>query len=368
MTAVFRLEAMPAGPGDALVVEWGEGRRRWRLLVDAGPRTAWDAVGARLRARRRESYELFVVTHVDEDHIGGALRLIDDAELAPRVRAVWFNGYVHCKSGGNVLGPVHGEQLTQRVLDAALPWNAGRPNPIAPGVGGPVVVASAGELPAVDLPGGARAVLLSPSGPKLRKLAGVWEDAVVGAGLVPGRGAGGQGAAVRQRPREFPPLPDDLARAALPALAAGRERDSSAANGSSIAFVLEYAGRRLLLTGDAHPDLLAANLARYGASVGEERPRLDLVKLPHHGSGANVTAALAASWSASRFVISTDGTGYAHPDDSALARLMLSAAGTAEFFVNHQGGGPARWVPHADALGVRFTLPATPTAGIVVDV
>lgn len=368
MTAVLRVAALPAGPGDALVVEWGEGRRRWRMLVDAGPGASWDAVGARLRARPRESYELFVVTHVDEDHIGGALRLLHDADLAPRVQAVLFNGYVHCQRGGNVLGPVHGEQLTQRIVDAALPWNPGRPQPIAPGVGGPVVVASAGELPALDLPGGARAVLLSPSGPKLRKMAGVWEDAVVAAGLVPGRGAGGEGAAVRQRPRVFPPLPAGLDRAALPALAAGRERDSSAANGSSIAFVLEYAGRRLLLTGDAHPDLLAANLARYAARVGEDRARLDLVKLPHHGSRSNVTAELAASWSASRFLISTDGSGYAHPDDSALARLMLAADAPAEFFVNHPGGGPARWVPHADALGVRFHLPDDPAAGIVVDV
>lgn len=364
----FRVEALPAGPGDALVVEWGTRGKLHRMLVDAGPRADWPVISARLRARRTDAYEVFVITHVDEDHIGGSLELLDDHTLAGRVRSVWFNGFVHSRAGGDVLGPVHGEQLTKRIVDTALPWNIGWPGAIAPGLGGPVVAPARGDLPTVALPGGARAVLLSPDGKKLKRMAREWQRAVEKAGLVPGDGADGLGAVINQRARVFPDLPALLDAGALGGLAARKQADSSAANGSSIAFVLEYGGRRLLLAGDAHPDVLAAGLARYGAMVGQQRPRLDLVKLPHHGSGANLTDELAAAWTASRFLVSTDGTGYAHPDDSAIARLILAGGRRPTIYVNHPGGGPARWAARGEGAGATLVLAKGPTAGITVAV
>lgn len=364
---MFRVAALPAGPGDALVVEYGPARTPRRLLVDAGPASTWPAVRALLAKRRGDHYEAFVVTHVDEDHIGGALRLLEDPGLAARVGSVWFNGYVHCERGGNVLGPIHGEQFTERVVTGGFPWNPGWPHPIGPGLGGPIVARGSGDLPVVDLPGGARLVLLGPFGLQLKRLAKEWKGVVERAGLVPGAGAGGEGSAVRQREREWTPVPEVLDRPALERLAARKQRDGSVANASSIAFVLEFDGRRVLLTGDAHGSVLARGIARYGALVGEDRPRFDLVKLPHHGSGANVTVALAASWDADRFLVSSDGSGYLHPDDSAIARLLLAADGRRPtFYANHPGGGPGRWAQRADEVGADFVLPTAPDSGIRV--
>ncbi len=102
---MFAVEMLPAGHGDALVVEYGTKTDPHQLLIDAGTYHAWDGVQAELMRRRRDKYEIFVVTHVDEDHIGGAISLLDDPNLNQRIDKVWFNGYVHCKSGGNVLGP-----------------------------------------------------------------------------------------------------------------------------------------------------------------------------------------------------------------------------------------------------------------------
>lgn len=365
---MFRLVCLPAGPGDAVVVEYGPTRHPRRLLVDAGSRLSWPTLRARLLRRRSDVYDVFVVTHVDEDHIGGALELLDDPGLAPRVGSVWFNGYVHCERGGNVLGPVHGEQFTRRLVSGGFPWNPGWRRPVAPGLGGPVVAPGAGDLPTVDLDGGARIVLLGPFGRQLTRLAKEWAEVVRAAGLVPGGGADGEGAAVTQRVRTWDPLPDTLDHDSLTRLAARRQRDSSPANASSIAFVLEFDGRRVLLPGDAHASVLARGLARYGAMVGEERPRLDLVKLPHHGSGANVTPALARAWTADRFVLSTDGTGYAHPDDSAIARLVLAAEDRPTFYSNYPGGGAARWAERGPDAGARFVLARSATSGITVPV
>jgi hypothetical protein len=364
----FAVDMLPAGQGDAVVVEWGTAGSTHTLLVDAGPKPYWEGVRAGLAARRDSHYEVFVVTHIDEDHIGGALALLDDPGLRSRVGEIWFNGYVHCVAGGSVLGPVHGEQLTRRIALGGYGWNTGFPNSPDAATGGPVALGDRARLRWIDLPGGARIAVLAPNGAKLTALAGKWETVVRRAGLVPGAGAGGEGAAVAPRRKVAAPLPDRLDRAALERLAAAPGRDSSPANGSSIAFVIEYDGKRVLLPGDAHAQPLTKNLARFGAFVGEARPRFDLVKLPHHGSDGNVTAGLLAAMDASRFLVSTDGMGYAHPDDAAVARVLLGANGRPTLYCNYDSDRTRPWADRAGEVGARFVLPRAGRAGLRVKV
>ena len=364
---MFAIEMLPAGPGDALVVEYGTSPTH-RLLIDAGPVSSWPGVRERLLARRDNRYDVFVVTHVDEDHVGGALSLLDDPDLRHKVPEVWFNGFVHCSSGGNILGPIHGEQLTERIADGGLGWNTGFTGSPSPGTGGPVVVPSAGDLPVLDLPGGARLVLLGPNGPKLKKMAKVWSDRVIQAGLVPGEGAAGHQGGLTPRPKDVPPLPAVMDAAWLETEAATKENDRSEANATSISFVLEFDGKRLLLTGDATADLLAANLKRYGAFVGEARPRIDLVKLPHHGSGANLTRDLVQAIGASRYLVSSDGSLHGHPDDSALARLILDSPASPTFYCNYASSRTTPWAARAVEVGAAFVLPKPGKAGLKVRV
>ncbi len=122
---MFAVEMLPGGHGDALVVEYGTKIEPHQLLIDVGTFHAWDGVRKELIRRRRDRYEVFVVTHVDEDHIGGAIALLDDPDLKHRIDHVWFNGFVHCERGGNVLGPVNGEQLTNRIVGGRFRWNQG---------------------------------------------------------------------------------------------------------------------------------------------------------------------------------------------------------------------------------------------------
>jgi beta-lactamase superfamily II metal-dependent hydrolase len=391
---MFAVEMLPAGHGDALVVEWGTTAEPHRLLIDAGTDHSWDEVRTRLKQRRNDMYSLFVVTHVDEDHIGGAISLLDDPDLRHRVSTVWFNGYVHCdeprleREGSatddqlNVLGPVNGEELTERIRSRGLGWNPTFPwGPVARrrgiDIGGPIVVPDEGALPTVDLDGGARLVVLSPTNERLERMAGVWKEKVIEAGLVPGGGSADHTQAPSPFEKDVPPLPDPLDRAALKRLAARRQSDGSEANGSSIAFVLEFAGKRVLLTGDAHPSVLADSLARYGAMVGEPQPRLDLVKLSHHGSGANLTRTLAGKLLADRFLVSSDGRSFGHPDDSTVARLILASAdrGAADgptFYCNYRSNRTDEWADRApDVTGAvvpTFVRPKAGAAGLRVPV
>jgi beta-lactamase superfamily II metal-dependent hydrolase len=359
----FSIELLPAGYGDSLVVEYGKKNDRHQLLIDAGPHFFWETVQAGLMRRTNDRYELFVITHVDEDHIGGAISLLDDPNLKHRVDHIWFNGYVHCSEGGNVLGPVNGEQLTSRIVNGGFRWNKGFRWP--PGadrfgsddVGGPVVVPGTGDLPAVDLPGGARAVLLSPTGTKLAAMERVWKRAVRKAGLVEGLGDTGHTASPAPHERERPQLPDPLDRAAITRLAAVDARDGSAANGSCIAFILEYDDKRLLLGADAHAGVLGDGLKRYAMQVGEKRVRLDLVKLAHHGSNANISTRMLELIDCDRWLISTNGLNYGHPDDSAIAKVITSSARPVTFYCNYATGRTHPWELKGPGVGAAFEFP-----------
>ena len=354
---MLAVEMLPAGHGDALVVEYGTRTAPHRLLIDAGTFHSWDGVRTELKRRRTDRYERFVVTHVDEDHIGGAIALLDDPDLRHRVDHVWFNGFVHCESGGNVLGPVNGEQLTTRIVEGGFTWNDGFRPRASNAVGGPIVVPSAGDLPCVELPGGACAVLLSPSGPKLKTMAREWRRAVVKAGLVPGEGSDDHTTSPTPSDRAADPLPDPLDRAAVEVLAAKNATDGSEANGSSIAFVLEFDRKRVLLAGDAHASVLASGLRRYAKRVGEPRPRIDLVKLSHHGSNANLSRRMLELLDCDRFLVSTNGDNFAHPNDAAIAKILVSANRPVTFYCNYRTTRTEPWERLGPGVGATFEFP-----------
>ena len=365
---MLAVEMLQAGHGDALVVEYGSGARVHRLLVDAGTVHAYESVRKRLLERRDRKYEAFVVTHVDEDHIGGAVRLLDDPDLRHRIDHVWFNGYVHSKRGGNVLGPLDGERLTRAIADGGYRWNAPFANRVSPKVGGPIVVPSTGDLPTFRLAGDATLTLLSPSGGKLKRMAAQWEQVVVAAGLVPGKGTDLPARAPQSWDKQVEAMPELLSAAQLAKLAAATGTDSSAANGSSIAFILEYGGARALLAADAHPTTLVSALRRFGRMKGEQRVRIDICKLPHHGSRANVTTALIEAIDASCYLVSSDGRTFGHPDDAALARVLRSSASPARIHCNYASERTRGWVKRAKAAGGRVFLPASGATSMRVEV
>jgi hypothetical protein len=363
---MLAIEMLGAGNGDALVIEYGEGANVRRLLVDGGTANSWDTVRTRLDELPNKAFEALVVTHVDEDHIGGALQVLNDFGLRHRIRDIWFNGFVHCERGGSVLGPVDGERLTLRIQQGPFRWNALFPDEVSDDVGGPVVVPTRGELPRIELPGGAVIHLLSPTGRKLKRMAKTWADVVLAAGLVAGEGTPLEARKPPAFRKVVEPLPKVLTCEVLKELGAPTKSDGAAANGSSIAFIFEYNGQRALLGADAHPGVLVRSLNKFRQSTGESRVRFDLVKLPHHASKSNVTTTLIEAIDAERYLVSTNGDNFGHPDHAALARTILASARRPTFYCNYRNDLTTPWAERAPAVDATFVLPEPGCVGLRV--
>lgn len=119
-------------------------------------------------------------------------------------------------------------------------------------------------------------------------------------------------------------------------------KDDTPANASTIALLAQWGGRSCLLAGDAHPDVLLKGIDRLVGNDGVLD--VDVFKLPHHGSKANVTKRLMARVRASVYVFSTSGRGnQRHPHDEAVARVILGSAAERSLAFNYSFDRTRKW-------------------------
>lgn len=356
---MFEIEMLDANEGDALWITYGSAEAPHRVLVDCGRTTAYTQAAKRLASIEGEQLDLLLLTHVDDDHIYGAVRLLRDARLDPkRVKDVWFNGWAHLNGKKtpprDQLGAVKGEYFAAVLIEREFAWNEafGR---------GPIVVPASGPLPRSTLAGGMEMTLVSPSPTELTAMRDRWEEEVHEAKMAPGdwEGAlkklqGARGLAPKDSLGDWlgawdPERFRDYAEEAY-------AEDTSEPNGSSIAVVAEYDGKRVLLCGDAYSSVLVAGLKRFAQERGiRGRIPFDAVKIPHHGSKANLSAELVAMVRCDRWLVSTDGARHAHPDPQAIARIVAGAGGRPHLFFNHDSAFSAVWRDRALPEGFATT-------------
>ena len=322
---MLEITALPARQGDALWIRWGYPDAPHQMFVDMGTEPIGKGIRTRLEALdpERRRFDLLVISHIDADHIGGVLTAVAEAEEELEGLAfddVWFNGYDHLH-GKRVapdpaiepMGGVQGERLSHwlrgQSWNRAFDHHAVCRDPEAD----PLVV---------ELHDGMKLTVLGPTPERMRNLIDKWAEEVrkaIDKGsldpdiVTPGIEAMGRwdGPPVLDTEQDLEDLADSHSK-----------HDRAQANGSSIVLLLEYHGRRVLLTGDAFADDLSEAIAK----VSPDGPlALDLCKLPHHGSRNNVHRELVEAVRCGNWLISTDGTVFKHPDAEAVARVIRYA-------------------------------------------
>lgn len=360
----LQIEMLPALHGDCLWIEYGRGAAARRMLIDGGPIGAYAALQRRMEQLPEGDrlFELMVLTHVDTDHVDGLVRLFAQPRTAWQfdVRDVWFNGWKHLEQ--QTLGANQGEFFSALIENRL---GSGRWNKAFGG--DTVVVPEEGLLPRITLKNGPTLTLLSPTRAKLNRMREMWRKTLTR--FAPGDLEAAWAALATQKKYltdktllgSTPELDARLLRQALP--------DRAVPNGASIAFLLEYQGMRLLLLGDAHPGLIVASLKRLLRERGQRRLKVDAVKVAHHGSKSNTSDALLALVESPRFLISSNGAIFRHPDDEAIERIIArSVVQPPELHFNYRSERTAPWddeVRRAE-LGYRTCYNPEPDAPMVL--
>lgn len=306
--SVFRMHVLAAGHGDCLWIDYGDPDTPTRILVDAGTSGTFPRIKAALDNVRCRiaSHELMLVTHIDADHIAGALKVVESSVLASQFKEFWFNGRDHLTQAANLqpLGAVQGERLTKALQKMSGRWNT------AFG-GGPIMMPPAGTPPAKKV-GAASVTILGPRPAELAALLHVWKQEIRAAGL--------KAKVAAAKPKQIRPGWQSFGVTNVNKLANEVvATDTSPANGSSISTLIEFEDVRLLLGADAHPGTLLDGIRR----LSPRSPlKVDVWKLPHHGSAANITDDLLAAVDVKTVVFSSNGAYFSHPDKIAVARVI----------------------------------------------
>ena len=358
MALPIQIHLLPAREGDCLLISVGPD---WHLLVDTGYRATYtDYLKPLLQELAAAGKQLShcIITHIDADHISGAVEGLfpenqgaDQPQVIP-IGQVWHNSYRHLALPAEPVA----EQLPsadQAILRSLISRGAAAisngqpssPQPIS-GRQGSVLGSlllkhryawntDAGQSAivaplAVQLGPGVRCQLLSPVAVGLRRLAGSWERELTKMGFASQLRSG----ALFDDAYEFWQLADKTTPvpsiqpigASSPASPMHYRQtlfteDTSRTNGSSIAILLEADGRRMLLLGDAHPSVILQELRRVLAA--EAAPWwFDCIKLSHHGSFANNSPELLEATDSDCYLFSTDGGKHHHPDPATLSWVV----------------------------------------------
>ena len=349
----MKIQVLPAENGDCILVEHAP---KHYFLIDGGyVDTVNKYLGPKLDGIKAEGgvIDVIVVTHIDKDHISGIIKLME-APLQVTVGEIWYNGYRHIQSNvpvkegkdgfwhqeitkevhpshNSTFGGRQGCTLSALIRKRGVPWNV-------PAEGGVM------KAPMSFQVGETKVHLLSPTEKKLKSLEKYWRHDLEKNHLLDEAhsqeywdDAFEWAIAGEEDKREgflehVDGMPDSVKKmakkAALPknrveeALEEVYKADGSAANGSSISFVLETPdGARALLLGDAHAETVIDSLKTLYGDTGE-KIHFDVVKLAHHGSFNNTSPALLDLIDSDKWIVSTNGEVFHHPEMATLAHIV----------------------------------------------
>ncbi len=367
----MKLKFFQANDGDCLLLRSADGKN---VLIDGGRSGSFAEHSipelGRLRAAG-EKLDVVYVSHIDNDHISGILKLMDvevdwrtfdfqsrsnsrlrppRSARPPEIGALWHNSFRD--TVGDNEGPLE-EQLaftmkvlgvdprnrieTDRVENLVSGIREGlrlshvtRPEvlgiPLNPEFGGKVMKAKRGAEP-IGL-GSLAISIIGPTSAALEDLREEWNDFL------------------RNNQQAVEDLRDEAVdkqerlgqdegtalRQAMLALAGelGVRADVTVPNLASLMLLVEEGdgddARTLLLTGDGHTEDVVAGLEGQGKLRAGEGLHVDVLKVPHHGAAANFQPEFARRITADHYIFCGNGS-HDNPEIEVLKEIIDSRLG-----------------------------------------
>lgn len=291
------------------------------MLVDGGPSGVYeDVLRPRLKKLPRQhglvrTLDVVCISHIDQDHIVGILRLLTEVRRAHRdpggppfqIERLWHNSIEKLVDSVEPQLAASVEQailLAKDDLAVCASFNQGRDArdlAASLGLGGnlpfnaPITQGSKTSIHGLDV------TAIGPSRAALAALARKWR------------------AAKKKKRKE---------------IVAAAYEDPSIPNLSSIAFHIKFGQHSALMTGDARGDRLLSGLEQAGLVDKNSVLKVDVLKLPHHGSQNNVEPEFFRRVQARHYVISADGIKHDHPSEDTLEWLVKSRSDADRYTVH----------------------------------
>lgn len=320
---MLRLIVVQAQFGDCLLLQSSDGDKATLVLVDGGTSQTYEkdlkpTIEALLHKERK--IDLVVLSHIDNDHILGLLDLFEDIKINKEskngqvihVGSLWHNSF------SDIMGENRNNSLLMRklflskefsaitlksnkmhipVIDALKGVGEGRDlRKLAQSLririnsqfGGDQIVAR--DKDKTVKVGNMTFSIIGPTQKNLDKLRKIWNDWL----------------------RKHPKISVDNSEFQVL-----RALDASIANLSSIMFIVEYHGKKILFTGDGLGDDAVDMISERGLLDPEGGYHIDVMKVPHHGSERNASVEFFNIVTADTYVISANG----RDDNPSLATL-----------------------------------------------
>lgn len=304
---------LKAHHGDCILVTIEDSQNEYRILIDGGPSYTFAAreLGNSREGELKEvlnelidqgkKINLVILTHVDDDHIGGLICAFEDPDYLSKIalKVIFNSGQLiheyfqqpidHEKDiKGNFYGTTQtsinqGDTL-ERLLNDLNIWERR-------------IFKQNDEYNLDNI----KFKFLSPNDSELRKLLKKW---------------------IKESPNLFTSSKDNDWKKEYEELLGNDKfiEDTSVHNGSSLSFIIEYCGNKFVFLGDAHPSTIIKGLNDFGY-CSKSPLNADLVKISHHGSKKNTNYSLLDILNSKKYIISTDSTIHGLPDKLTLARI-----------------------------------------------
>lgn len=298
------IEPLKAEHGDAIVIRFGSEVNKAIIVIDGGPVSCADRI-----ADYYDSLgyiDLLILTHYDEDHIGGLLEYIgrhtkDKSEL---IGEIWVNGawVINFDKDENVSSYDNAYNLAScinRMKDKGIIKS--------------LVYNINNSMDDVKYEGFALSIL-TPNSSYLEMLGNEFKRYVDEHGLADDPDTDEQvsyGRTLKDSQKSLETLADEKHKA-----------NTTFMNKTSISFILYAEGKSIMMLGDADINDVVKKLTDMGYSKGKPI-HLDLVKLSHHGSKGNINKKFLEIIDCNYFLFTTNGgTGGAyHPDRKTIALI-----------------------------------------------
>jgi beta-lactamase superfamily II metal-dependent hydrolase len=334
----MKLKFLKAGSGDSILIH----TNGQNLLIDGGNDTKYLFEQIDELFKKGEVIDLLIITHHDEDHILGILKLLQEAKKErfgkPKkfIKKVLFNSPrkildIPIPMNDNLLSYKQACEVENLITELELDWDI-----------------CTEESTAMKF-GNTSLSFLSPISNDITTY------------------SNHQGAYLSSDERcDWNSNINDLV-----ANMDDDDLDSTIPNQTSIVILLEHQSKKVLLTGDVTPKRLNAILSSYLTETGDKYILLDYFKLPHHGSYKSLTKDLLNKIYCSDFIISTNSKRYFFPNKRAIVKILSSISnkgGLIRFHFNYKESIDKLNISHFEEKKFKFELmPNNKKYGVEID-